>query len=116
MADEITSVQQWRMDIAKDVEQTNGEVRALAKEQVRLNDVLEDISKNLSAYNKNVDDRMDIAKDLSNAINRRGWVAIGLSFFALAAVLVAHLGFTMGGIASGVSGIAGMIASVRKVI
>jgi len=109
MSDEITSVQKWRMEIASKVDVTHDKVETLTTS-------IKDLNATIMGYNENTEERFLNAQALASAANRRGWIAVGLSFSVMTIVLIAHFGLTMGGVVSGLGGIAGTIASIKKVI
>ena len=116
MSDELTALQQWRMDISSTVNVTKGKVDTLVEEQKAIKEGIKDLHSSIEEYNKNVEDRFDKAKSLADQAGRRGWAAVGISFMVLAGVLIVHFGLTVGGVMSGVGGLVGTIASLKKLI
>jgi len=116
VSDELTALQQWRMDISSTVNVTKGKVDTLIEEQKAIKNSLKSLHTSIEAYNQNVEERFNKAKEVAEQAGRRGWAAVGISFIVLAGVLIIHFGLTIGGVMSGVGGIAGTIASLKKLI
>lgn len=116
MSDELTALQQWRMEIGSTVTVTKGKVDDIIEEQKSIKNSIKSLKDSIEEYNKNVEERFDIAGELALKAGRRGWAAVGISFTVMAVVLIIHFGLTVGGVMSGVGGIAGTIASLKKLI